>query len=83
MNNAKAVALATLYELYKMYIEGVFDKKWKLNKILAGPEFCQVAKQQICHYQARDCKYQGDEFLCSSTCLLLYRRQGGAGEQQG
>ncbi len=56
------------YEIYKLHAEGAVDDEWKIDNMMTGPEFCQVAGRQMYEYHAHNLNYPCDESFWSTVC---------------
>ena len=79
VNHAKALVIATAYDMYKECAEGNLDPEWKLpkKKVKSFNEFQQRLGKQLLRYRAHKGELMGDEELRGTKQASIDKRGKG------
>jgi len=61
MNHAKAIAVATAYDMHLEAAEGALDPDWRVTKPVDFFRFREILGMQAMKYNPRQRRYPGDE----------------------
>lgn len=65
--HGKALAVVTMYDMYREVTIGNFDAAWKFDKRMDFDEFRDQLSIQMLQYSRKHCKYPGDKKMWVST----------------